>query len=616
MSGIAGIISLKNDLKIKEAEFNRFLTPLIVNNAKLSATHSEKGKYFIGCSNIDDGRNQPKIYTDDKEDIVCMVVGNVFIEKNDVESLSAKYNIDRSLFNETYLPWLWKKHDIEITNKVTGIFNVILIERKKNNYLLFNSRFGMLPLYFSVKNQYLYFSSRLESFTKTSFIENKINNSALMQFLVFNYPINNDTFIDGINMLPAAGFIINDSSIWATQKYWNTASLFRRKLLNRNDSFELIDNSFTKIIDKISERAPSLYSSLTGGWDGRLILSYLLDNDTIESIKLYSYGKKDFKDVTIPQELAEKIDLEYRPLYLDKNYEKRFVEEALKTILLSDGFRTIQRTHYLYASSLIGEKAPMFLSGNCGSNIIKIVTEASPAYNKNLLRLFTADLLIDEVKQIYKEYTSTNSLLSQPPSLDQFINDIQSSEISQNKSFSKGEKFYDYLLSNSERKYFGAEMASYSSYIYNYSPFIDFDFIDAIVQTPFFGGHYRLLSKNIYQRQKIIKLYAHLLNEKNKDLAKFKTDRGFPITAFLTWPELINAYIRLKIKKSNSKVDPDPYSMLKGIRSMAEDAKTNEMIDSSVLKDGFAPLFSSGKKPNEDILNALSWSEWYKANIK
>ena len=71
---------------------------------------------------------------------------------------------------------------------------------KKQNLILARDRFGTKPLYFSVYNDTLYFSSEIKSFFKIHNFK-EINIKSLSQYLIFQNIISNDTLYNKIKIL-------------------------------------------------------------------------------------------------------------------------------------------------------------------------------------------------------------------------------------------------------------------------------------------------------------------------------------------------------------------------------------------------------------------------------
>ncbi len=578
MSGVAGIIDFnKENLQYKE-NFSSFIEPLWINKSNEHKILSKNTVVHIGIFAIDDKQVSPKYYSEKKYGIHLFINGNVFLKKDVIVELSRKYSLNSNQNEEFYLLYLYLEKGEELTDFLSGDFVVVIYDDTSPKVIVLNSHFGMLPLFYTIQNNTLIFSSRLQSFIKLKGFNTEINPLSLLDYVLFNYPIGNNSFLKNVYMLEAGTIIstISGSGIHK-RRYWNTDHLFENKRLKEKDSIDLIDSTFSEVVSKMTARIPNVFSALTGGWDGRLLLTFLAEEEKENKLNFFSFGRKGFKDITIPQSLCETFGFIYFPVYLDEDFIEDFERWAMHSIEYSDGLRSLSRAHYLFGAAKMGEETNHFLSGNCASNLLKIVTSPTPAYNINIFKLIQKDDIKTAAKDIYREFISSNKIIKQLSKEEEFIDNILRSDIVGHSREPKAIRFYRYLLTNSERKYFGIEAASYSSFVYNLMPFIDVNFVSAISKTPFFGGHYKFADQNFFRRQKLIKLYAHLMVKKNKQIASYPTDRGFPITNFLSWNGLIKGFLAKKTKYKQINAVQDPYCLKEGINKIFANQQLNSV---------------------------------------
>ncbi|MBN2396274.1 MAG: hypothetical protein JXC36_07420 [Candidatus Atribacteria bacterium] len=589
MSGIAGIIKTDGNIDISEKEFNTFFGCILVNNCTEKVVTRINTSGFVGLGEL--AGKTPKVLCSKNEMIKIFVWGELFF-RNSLECESSKSEI---LFEK------WDKQQEKFVDNITGNF-VIFIFDKKRGYYLFNSLFGMMPIYYSLKGSLLYFSSRIQSFIDLNSFVSEIDKSSLLQYLIFNYSINDSTYLKDVKLLPAASIIKTENGRWKLNKYNNHLWLLNSPTLDLKKGKKLVSDALERAIIRITSIDKPFGCSITGGWDGRLVLSYLTKNKKLDYF-LYTYGKDNNLDMNIARKLKTKFGFKHIPVLLDQEFINSYGELATETSYLSGATRAANRGHYILMAKILSQKTRMVISGNCGSNILKIIQGSSSVYNEHVLNLFKGDLYFeDALKKIYFDFFSKNPWVKRFISFDHFCDSLYNNEIIHDKSVSLAYRFYHYLLTNIERKYFGSETASYSSYIYNYSPFIDAEFIETIINTPFYGGHYTFLEKNPFVRIQLIKLYAEIMVINNSELARFTSDRGFPISWFLN---PLGRVAGLLIKKMNTiskkGFDPDPFNHVKAL---------NKLNNSYCLADEFF-INNENQKINDTLINALSWSNWY-----
>ena len=64
------------------------------------------------------------------------------------------------------LPFMYRKFGIDFLNQINGMFSMVIIDNKKNIKLLIRDRYGKKPLYYTIKENNLYFASELKAFKK------------------------------------------------------------------------------------------------------------------------------------------------------------------------------------------------------------------------------------------------------------------------------------------------------------------------------------------------------------------------------------------------------------------------------------------------------------------
>jgi asparagine synthetase B (glutamine-hydrolysing) len=427
----------------------------------------------------------------------------------------------------------------------------VIYDEPNKKVLVINCKTGLIPVFYVQHNGYFIFSSKLGSILKSRLVKPDINYDTIIESLLFNYPISNNTHVKNISQLESSSIIGIFENTFRKFKYWDFTELFKLESISKKESVDLIDNTLKNVISKISKTDNHIATTLTGGWDGRLVLSYL-NNIPKDKILLYSFGSKNSPDIVIPEIISKKLGYQYQPFILDDTYlEENFINSAKKTIINSDGFVTFTRAHYYHTLMNVGKMTDRVLSGNGGSNILKNVNKPGMVFNHNLLPLFSNGFSKDSIRNVYRNNHIENFVFTDNNQLDRLINNIQESEVLRDNSFTKNQVFYHFLLSNIERKYFGMEIASYSSRLHNLSPFFDDDFLHALAQTQYIGYKNDFLKGDLLSKEKISKLYANLIKRNTPELMSFSSDKGFSLSELtnpIFYPKIVfRKYIKNKL---------------------------------------------------------------------
>ncbi|HEC92809.1 MAG TPA: hypothetical protein ENI51_07460 [Candidatus Atribacteria bacterium] len=612
MPGIVGIIGLNKSISHFEKEFQDILGTLIYNEDDLVKIIKNK-KHILGVVNIDDGRKIPKYFTNHDRTIECLIDGDVFINEEIKKQIGNKFCLPITSHWQIFVPYLFQVYKEELTRYLKGWFNLIIVDNKEKKYHVLNSRFGMRPLYYAEANGYFIFSSELKSFVRCSLIKKEINKKALIEFALFNYPIGKDTFLANVFLLNPATFITIKNSQVFHSIYWTPESLISDNLLPFEESLEGAEVMLKNAVNEMSRDQMKVGISLTGGFDGRTILS--LTDKKKENLLLYSFGVSESEDIRIPKKISKQLSYNYFPIYLDNNYGcELFNKYAKKTILFSDGRSSLARAHYLYAFDLLSREIKVALTGICGSELVRAVRVTGEVISKNLKLIFLND------DSIYKGTIFKN--LQKTRYYNQFIIDIAKPSILEsikaiklfnNSRFKLNQKFYIFLMKEVLRKYYGTEISMESPFLYNRFPYLDYDFVDFIFKTPFCGANYDFFVQNPFIRQKGQFFHSYIINRNNKTLAKISINRMlYSPHDLLTNRGKIKAglaYCYGKIFKKRR----DEYNLIVGLKHfMSQNTnflKENEFVNvKNIIED-----FNSGawRKNRIEFYNAVSFAFWY-----
>src|SRR5262249_42018972 len=111
--------------------------------------------------------------------------------------------------------------------------------------------------------------------------------------------------------------------------------------------------------------------SLTGGLDGRMIMAWA--NAAPGSLPCYTFGGeyRDCADVRIARRIASLCGQEHRTLAVGRDFCDDFPRLAERAVYVSDGAMDVTGSVELYANRLARAIAPIRLTGNYGSEIVR-----------------------------------------------------------------------------------------------------------------------------------------------------------------------------------------------------------------------------------------------------
>ena len=539
MAGIAGIIGSPKDISSSESTraLRQMLSASLLDERQPKDSLEFKTYAFGNVAPLSCEKNGLFVANKDNS-VVCAVEGMVFVNTEDKAKLGSNMTPLPGCSDAAFLPDLYQRYGEDVVNQLSGHYNVFILDKKLGKALLFNDRLGLLPLHYFQTSSTFVFASRLEALLASGLLHDwEFDPVTAAEVLLFNFPVSEHSLIKGVKTLPGGWLIKFENGEFTQRQYWQTSELLNEPIIYKKDPIDAINHHLALAVRKISDFADlDLTLSLSGGWDSRLVLAYLL-NSQPNSLRLYSFGAKDSPDVQIPSDISSTLGLNYLPFTLDNAYlNTSFPEFAKLTVLLSGGLRSYKRTHYLYAISQVTKPGSTLVSGIFGDEIFKVgrpvagevvtapmqgLLDCGFCWDKELLQSFLA-----EIKR-YMPHTY-------PGFEDELKKRLEVLRLDYAGHNSLAEKFFIFRFGLNLRKYFGTELASYGDFSSSYSPFIDFDFLTAWARTPFFVPLYKYKNSSLAAKYKSSRLYAELVHRNHSQLLDFNTARGYSMRAVMS----------------------------------------------------------------------------------
>jgi len=555
MAGICGII-----LKDSHHGVGRIDSALEAMMMKLG-TNKQQEQKSVSMGNLHFGNVVPLnkkaddtfIYNE-KFGVYCIIDGLVYIEESERRIVEKEYNIESLKNVMEYLPYLYLMHGPDYIKKITGWYNIFIADTPNKKAILSNDRLGLLPMFYYDSGSFLIFASKIESIVASGLIVNfEFDNATIAEQLLYNYPISNHTFLKNISTQPASTHI-HCSDSFELSSYWSPGELIFGSPLSNKKSIDLIDEALLHAILKpFNKHNDPVCVSLTGGWDGRLVLSYVLEKYR-DKLRVFSFGAENSPDVTIPKYIAGKEGFSYTPVVLNQDYmDHFFLDSAKRTIVNSNGVRSYRRAHYLYAMPILGKISDTIVSGNFGDEMLKFSNVMpSEVISKELISLIQSGFSKRPAPGNGGEHLSSGYFNRN----DELYSRLQLLEKELSGYDNLSQKYFHLKLTRIAPKFFGSEINSYNDYISSFSPFLDYDFIFALNRTCYAGIHYPFNGNKLKHKEMATLLYAKLMKINYRKLLYYPTDRGFSIADVTNPFGKMVVYYKKKFKKKPAVKDP------------------------------------------------------------
>lgn len=406
--------------------------------------------------------------------------------------------------------------------KLKGLF--ILISISNDSFQIYSSLFGILPIYFTLN--YKTISNSIELIKEIEVLPSKINKQFILESYLFNYSFSDKTYIDNIKRLDAFSGIIYKNGNVIIEKYENILNWFTNEPLNGRKYLKEIAELFIQQTKQYYSQDNNSVS-FTSGFDGRSIVSVgLLYNKIFET---FSWGSSDNEDVKIPFLNAKELNLKYQYYdLLEPKYIESYYDISKKMTKLTGCFNGFLYPHFLYGAFNEKNNSNTLIAGYGGSELFRALHIQGAITSKDLVRIFTEPDDYALKKQLWESY-KLNFLIK-----DEFKYEFETlfEEIltyrKKNKIFySRNHFFYNYIFSEVFRKVFGSLSVAQFSEINVRIPYLDYDFVVALLKTDLAGCNNDFFIHNPFKRLKGQRLYAEIIKQSNPIIYKQYTGKGY-----------------------------------------------------------------------------------------
>jgi asparagine synthetase B (glutamine-hydrolysing) len=414
-----------------------------------------------------------------------------------------------------------------LVNEIKGNFQIVICDEREKIIKVANSKGGISPFYHYYTNEVFICATAIYLFPEKVKSKLTFSKANLLEYALFNYPLGDNTLLQDVyNLLPGEIISYKNGSV-NKKKYYDVSDLITNKRITKEEAIEKGAYLFNKIVNTLASDKEKINASLTGGFDGRAILSALRVDKN--NLLLYSFGIKGSQNISIPIEIATDLGYNFKPYYLEEEYAEAFPYYASMTCLLTDCLATVQRANYLYVFEDLAKHSDVVLTGLFGSELMRTFQNAGLMISIPAINILLSD---DPLKKLSEE-------IDNYPHREYWGEQIFNNDTKEEAIESWREKYIDkkynsinqfvftYFIKDALRKYFGGEVHVERLFAANRFPFFDDEFVEMILQSPFSAINNTFLKPTIKERLNSQIYYAHLIQKNKPELLNYTTDHGF-----------------------------------------------------------------------------------------
>ena len=313
---------------------------------------------------------------------------------------------------------LYEQHGTKFVDYLNGSFCISIYDDKAKRLVLATDRFGSKPLYRDTRSEKLIVSSEIKAVLVPS-DPPEYNTKSIVNLFTFLHLLDNDTFFEGIEVLPPASVLIYDfddnsiqfSSYWSYNLEDEPSELAHQPLETLVEQFDAL------MTDSIRRRMGdhrSIGVFLSGGIDSRLMTAYAKEiaEKTNKQLYAFTFGTENGHQYRPASRVAKALGVEHNFYVIPADTIAKY---AWEVVWNGDGHLRIRDAHFIAWLETIQEKVDLVLAGYVsglyfGSHVTERMLQLE---NKREL----ADYMYERVKV---DFRKAHSLLT-----DGFISDFE-----------------------------------------------------------------------------------------------------------------------------------------------------------------------------------------------
>jgi len=380
------------------------------------------------------------------------------------------------------------EEDQEFPRSLNGRFHGVLADRAAREVKLFNDRFGMHRIYYHQAREAFYFAAEAKAILAVLPELRQADERGLGEFVACGCVLENRTLFPNIFVLPpGSAWVFRNGAIDSNNAYFHPSEWEGQEPLDAESYYRELRQVFSNNLPRYFNGREKVAISLTGGLDTRMIMAWHKADP--QSLPSYTFGGpfRDCQDVIIARKVADICSQPHRVIPVGDDFLASFAHFAERAVYLSDGCAAVNRAADLYANEIAAEIAPVRMTGNYGSEILRRLRAFKPT--TPAAGLFQSDFLaqVDRARQTYAKqlegHAVTFTAFRQAP-------------------------WYQYGLLSLEQTQLTPR-----------SPFLDND----LVRTAFRAPNSAMPKSDIFEDNEDC---ARLIADGNPELHRLRTDRG------------------------------------------------------------------------------------------
>lgn len=263
---------------------------------------------------------------------------------------------------------------------LNGLFSGLLIDSRRGEALLFNDRYGSERLYVARHDGLTFFASEAKALLAVIPALRSLDDRGVADWLAYGSTLEGRTLFRGVSQLPGASlWIIGDGgSRIAQTRYFDPRQWEEQPPLTSAEFSAAFAETFERVLPSYLRDASRVGISITGGLDTRMIMACLPTQRLPSVAYTFAGATGETRDCRIGARVAGLRGLGHRTLRIGDAFLREYARHVDRTVFVTDGCAGALAAHELPFAGLARRLAPVRLTGNFGSEVLRSMSTLKP----------------------------------------------------------------------------------------------------------------------------------------------------------------------------------------------------------------------------------------------
>lgn len=371
MPGFTGIIGPASPPE-RAADVERMVAAMCHEAFYATGTLLDEGQQLAaGWAVHDGGFADGNPHWNATRDIALVLCGEDFVDSSELSALRAR---GRPVPTDDagYILQLYEEYGPDFVLRLNGTCCGVVLDLRAGRVMLFNDRFGLNRIYLHESGGRLYFASEAKSLLRVVPATRRLDPAAIAEVLTCGCVLQNRSLFEGIALMPPASRLLFAAGTSVRRdRYFDLSGWEQQERLPEAAYYEQLEATFSRIVPKYFRGRQKVAMSLTGGLDGRMIMAS--SGRGPGTVPCYTFGGsyRDCTDVTYARRIARSCGQAHQVITVDGGFLPQFAQLAAASVYISDGAMDVTGAVELYVNREARRIAPVRLTGNYGSEILR-----------------------------------------------------------------------------------------------------------------------------------------------------------------------------------------------------------------------------------------------------